>query len=199
MAPLVGAMFAFGHPISCAGASPMNTHVLLTTVGADRPGIVEDIAGWVATHGGNIEESRMAQLAGEFATIILVAGEGALAERLDDTRVAFEESARLNVFLRTVSARDIAAAAEPQLRYALHATSLDHSGIVHQVAGLLRTHGINVVSAETRRMSAPFSGAPVFVLDMAIDVPSSLPVARLRARLAEFGERENIDVTLTAE
>jgi glycine cleavage system transcriptional repressor len=175
------------------------SHVLLTTVGVDRPGIVEELAGWIAGHGGNIEDSRMAQLAGEFATLVLVAGDEGLAGRLEATRGAFEEGARLAVFVRPVTPRQLAAAGEPQLRYRLRATSIDHAGIVHQVAGLLRANGINIVSAETRRTSAPFSGAPVFVLDMEVDVPAGLPVARLRARLTEFGERENIDVVLGAE
>lgn len=175
----------------------MEPKVLITTVGTDRPGIVEDIAGWLARNGGNIEDSRMAQLGGEFATLILVGGEDGIVARLEESRGDFERESQLSVFLRPVSARG-PGGAEPLLRYQLLATSLDHTGIVHQVAGLLRTQGINIVSAETSREFAPFSGAPVFQLEMEIDIPTRVPVARLRGELAAFGERENIDVTLTA-
>ena len=51
--------------------------VVLTAVGPDRVGIVDDIAGAVSGAGCNIEESKMAVLGGEFAVIMLVSGPAA--------------------------------------------------------------------------------------------------------------------------
>lgn len=181
-----------------AEPSAERTAVLLTTVGADRPGIVEDISAWVLECGGNIEDSRMAVLGGEFATIILVSGPAELARQLEAGRAAFEQRAGLTVLLKAVApARP--APGQPALRYALQATSLDHAGIVHRITSLLRAESINIVTASTHTSSAPFTGAPVFHVKMEIDIPANVSVARLRARLGELGEEQNIDFMLKAE
>jgi glycine cleavage system regulatory protein len=46
------------------------TSLILTVIGADRPGLVEALAATIATHQGNWLESRMAHLAGKFAGIL---------------------------------------------------------------------------------------------------------------------------------
>ena len=45
---------------------------MLTVIGPDRPGLVEAIAAVIARHGANWEESRMAQLGGQFAGMLRV-------------------------------------------------------------------------------------------------------------------------------
>jgi glycine cleavage system transcriptional repressor len=171
------------------------SRLIITTIGVDRPGIVAEISGWILEHGGNIEDSRMSQLGSEFATLILVSGPADIEGRLEATRGEFERSHNLNVSTKPVSAAP-SAGATPMLRYALLATSLDHPGIVHQVAQLLRTQSVNIVSATTQTAPAPFTGAPVFQVDMEIDIPSFVSIPGLRAQLNELGMRENIDFTL---
>ena len=173
-------------------------YVLVTTAGHDRPGIVEEISQWLADQGGNIQESRMAQLGGEFATIIFVEGPADIANRLDETRAGFEAKSRLTVITRPVSASP-AAPSQPVLRYILKGTALDHPGIVAAVTRLLNRSGVNIVSAETYTTSAPFSGAPIFHFEMEVDLPSDLPARKLRAELDTQAEAENIDYTLEAE
>ena len=48
----------------------MPTSLVLTVLGEDRPGLVESLASIIAAHEGNWSESRMAQLAGQFAGIL---------------------------------------------------------------------------------------------------------------------------------
>ena len=48
------------------------TSLVMTILGADRPGVVESVAEIVNEHGANWLESRMAHLAGQFAGIVHV-------------------------------------------------------------------------------------------------------------------------------
>ena len=50
----------------------MATPFVFTFVGADQPGLVEQLSQTVAEHGGNWLESRMSELAGQFAGIVKV-------------------------------------------------------------------------------------------------------------------------------
>ena len=52
-----------------------SSHLILTAVGPDRVGLVEKISEFIARHGCNIEDSKMAVFCGEFALIVLIAGE----------------------------------------------------------------------------------------------------------------------------
>ena len=48
----------------------MQTSLVLTIIGDDRPGLVGTLSRVVADHGGSWQESQMARLAGKFAGIL---------------------------------------------------------------------------------------------------------------------------------
>src|SRR5512142_2453462 len=50
-------------------------YAVISAIGADRVGIVDDLSGIVSEGGGNIEESKMAVLGGDFAVMMLVSME----------------------------------------------------------------------------------------------------------------------------
>ena len=56
----------------------MQTSLVLTVIGPDRPGIVEQLSDQVLAVGGNWEESRMTRLAGKFAGLLRVSVDIAL-------------------------------------------------------------------------------------------------------------------------
>jgi glycine cleavage system transcriptional repressor len=178
--------------------APEKEFILVTTVGTDRPGIVEDISGWIFEAEGNIEDSCMSLLGGEFATIVLVSGENGLLSSLEKTLKEFQKNKEFTIFLKAVS-ENPQTQEKPVLRYLLHATSLDHPGIVHKVSQLLSSKGINIILAQTQTVSAPFSGAPSFHLEMQIDIPASVSINTVREELKDLGDSKNIDFTLSAE
>ena len=49
-----------------------NVSLVMTLIGKDRPGLVASLAAIIDRHGGNWEESRMVELAGEFAGLLHV-------------------------------------------------------------------------------------------------------------------------------
>jgi glycine cleavage system regulatory protein len=60
----------------------MRTSLIVTVIGEDRPGIVDQISDVVLAAGANWEESRMARLAGKFAGILRVSVDPARAADL---------------------------------------------------------------------------------------------------------------------
>lgn len=171
--------------------------LLITAVGPDRPGIVDDLSGWIFESGLNIEESRMTQLGGEFAILMLVSDPEGKGTDLESRRDAFEASSGLTLFIHAARPGPLPSG-QPVLPYALTATALDHPGIVHRVTRLLRSHSINIVEAGTRTTPAPFTGTPIFRLDIEMDIPAGVSLARLREELRALGEQENIDFDLNA-
>ena len=57
-------------------------YVVITAVGDDRTGIVNELSNEILNDGGNIEDSRMAVLGGAFSLIMLVTGEQTAIDKL---------------------------------------------------------------------------------------------------------------------
>jgi glycine cleavage system transcriptional repressor len=172
--------------------SRAESHLVLTAVGPDRPGIVNAISSLVDAAGANIEDSRMAILGGEFALLMLVSGpEAAVA---DVEREAPRLEAELG--LRLLSKRTRPEAPRDFLPYSLRVTGLDRPGIVRVVADLLARRGINVASLESRVTYAPLSGTALFALEAELEVPSELALSELRREVQKLADEENLDLAL---
>ena len=71
--------------------------LVLTAIGDDRAGLVDALAGAVASHGGNWHKSHMARLAGKFAGIVLVTVPDPRADALVDALDALEAGGLLQI------------------------------------------------------------------------------------------------------
>jgi len=80
--------------------------------------------------------------------------------------------------------------------YAVDVVSLDHQGIVYNLANFFATHNIEIADVATRSYSAAHTGAPMFAVQMAINVPSSIHIAQLREEFLELSDRLNLDAIL---
>ena len=102
----------------------MNESLVMALIGKDRPGLVKSLAAVVEEHGGNWQESRMVQLAGEFAGLLRVE---APSNRVDGLLAALAELEDLTVTVeRARSAPEDAATRLLKLEL----VGQDHPGIV---------------------------------------------------------------------
>lgn len=169
--------------------------LILTAVGPDRPGIVGELTAHLHTAGANLLDSRMVNLRGEFAMMILLeAAEGSI-EKLRRDLPATGESMRLRI---TATPQDPPSLAKPisGMRYILKTYSLDQPGIVARVSSVLRGLGVNIEELEARQESAPFDGSPLFQTEMRLTVPPTVPLGQLRSQLEAVGNELNCDVDL---
>jgi glycine cleavage system transcriptional repressor len=177
-----------------ASESPLTGHAILTATGEDRPGLVEEISEFIFDRGGSIQESRMANLAGQFAIIALVTGgEGAL-ERIRGELPALEAQAAIEARLEPVVPR--ATVTAPRSTYRIEGRALDQPGLVHEVADVLRGFHVNIETLETNVVPAPVTGAPLFEMALVVSVPADVSVADLRAGLERVCEPLNIEWAL---
>ena len=54
----------------------MRRHLVMTFVGPDQIGIVDRVTRMILEYDGNVEESRMTRLGGEFAMLLLISVPG---------------------------------------------------------------------------------------------------------------------------
>jgi glycine cleavage system transcriptional repressor len=167
--------------------------VVLSAVGPDRVGIVDDIAAAVSGAGCNIEESKMAVLGGEFALIMLVSGPAPAVQSVSVSLPALGDRMGLRV---ACTPTHEPRAGEKGRPYLLKAVSLDTPGIVHSVTAVLRSHAINIEDLETETAAAPWTGAPMFRLTAHLVIGPDVSVGGLKEELSRLQQEHDLDIVL---
>ena len=167
--------------------------LIITAVGPDRPGIVGELTGHLHSAGGNIIDSRMVNLRGEFAMMILLeCGEN---DATGMTRDLPAVGKTIGLTL-TVIPQITAAKVSEGLRYRLKTYSMDQPGIVARLTNLLRAHGVNIEELSAWQESAAFAGSPLFMTEMTLTIPPAVALRKLRAELENLCTELNCDVDL---
>jgi glycine cleavage system transcriptional repressor len=168
------------------------SHAILTALGTDRPGLVDEISRFIFDSGGNIEDSRMVNLRGQFAIMLLVGGPDETLGKLKDGLAGFAKASGLHVEMRSLSETPSTTTGAAR-RYRLVATAVDQPGIVHRISHTLRQMLVNIESLETHFTPSPYTGAPLFEMELTLSVPAAVAVAQLRQNLAATCDALNVD------
>jgi glycine cleavage system transcriptional repressor len=161
----------------------------ITVLGHDRPGIIADATGALAGLGLNLEDSTMTLLRGQFAMMLLCAGD-ASADAIRDALAPLTADGTLGVEVREVAAEEPAAAAGPS--YVLTVHGGDRPGIVSSVVGAVAAAGGNITDLTTRLAGA------LYLLVAEVDVPSSVDPDALATSLRAVGADLGVEVSLRA-
>ena len=173
----------------------MSDYLVISAIGQDRPGIVDEVSAFVLAGQCNVEDSRMAVLGGDFALIMLVAGDQNAVKNLAQYLPELGEKSSLTIVSRLAGAKS-APKAVTAIPYNLKAVGTDHSGIVHNIAHLLAGMSINVESAETSTSRPEGSAKPIFSMNMKLAAPSTLTVQQVRTELAKLSEELNLEISI---
>jgi glycine cleavage system transcriptional repressor len=158
--------------------------IVISAIGNDRAGVVQDLTKVILSCGGNIEESRMTTLGSEFAMLLLVSGNWHTLSRLEKDLDKLCEDGHLQVSIKKTGAKPV------------DVVALDQQGIVFNLANFFTTRDIEIADVATRSYAAAHTGAHMFAVQMAVNVPSSLHVAQLREEFLELCDRLNLDAIL---
>jgi glycine cleavage system transcriptional repressor len=145
---------------------PEVPELAVTAIGADRPGIIARVTGVLLEHGGNLEDSSMTILGGQFAIMLLVSTDRP-AEELRDALVAATEDLGLVV---TVAPVGPGAQSRPPT-HLLSVYGSDRPGIVHEVTSVLAEAGVNVTDLTTRVLDGE---RPVYAMMLEISLPDGV-------------------------
>jgi glycine cleavage system regulatory protein len=170
----------------------MQTSLVMTVIGRDRPGLVDSVAAVVTEYGGNWLESRMSRLGGQFAGILRV-------------EVPREKEAALAFALKGLEKRGLAIVVHPDesepaesgaQQKLLEIVGQDRPGIVSQISHALASFGVNVEELETECASAAMSGEMLFKARARLSIPQSCDTAAIRQKLEKIAEDLIVEISL---
>ncbi|VVD96395.1 glycine cleavage system protein R [Pandoraea terrigena] len=170
----------------------MTTSLILNVIGPDRPGLVNAIADRASASGANWLESRLANLAGQFAGIIHLQVPDEHADALSQALQALETQG-----LRIAVTRAQSAAADPAARtLQLDLIGQDHPGIVKEISHVLFSRGISIDELATQCVEGSMSGGTLFHATARLHVPASVSTESLRETLESLADDLMVDVEL---
>ncbi len=170
--------------------------LIVSALGPDRPGIVGELTARIHEAGGNLLDSRMVNLRGEFAVLILLECPEDAAAKLVRELPAAGEAIGLQLSVRPQQAESKPIGG---MRYRLKTYSLDQPGIVARLSKVLTGYGVNIEELIARQDSAPFDGGPLFTTEMRLTIPGTVPLRKLRDELEALCHELNCDVDLDPE
>ena len=129
----------------------MTQLIVISAIGTDRTGVVQDLTKVILGCGGNIEQSRMTTLGSEFAMLL---------------------------FLRNGS------------------SGWTVTG--NEFRGQIQSSDIEIADVLTSSYAAAHTGAPMYSVQMTVNVPSSQYVAQLRNEFYDLCDELNLDGVIEA-
>ncbi|KQZ85762.1 amino acid-binding ACT protein [Microbacterium sp. Root166] len=168
------------------------TTLVLTLVGDDRAGLVAAVADVVDAHGGNWEDSQLAELSGAFAGIVQISVEPASADALRAALSGLDGLLTVTVHSSEKTGSD--AAAPRQLTIGVLGN--DRPGIVREISSVLRAHDVSIDRMTTGTRDAAMYGGRLFEATVSARVPASVDLAEVKAELERLATEIQVDVTL---
>ena len=160
----------------------MHSTVILSVIGADRPGLTEALAVAVQAAGGNWLESRLTRLGGSYVGSVLVELPADALEILRD-KAAHVDAAGLKVTIATASQ------AEPPAGTPLDLSLVgqDRPGIVKSLADRAQRFGAEA-----------WSGNQLFRATLALRVPAGISAAAVQDALEAISGEIMVDFTVVS-
>ena len=166
----------------------MLTDLIVTFVGDDRQGIVQELSQRVTQNGGNWLESRMSRMAGKFAGIARIAIEPSHVERLSKELMAIDG---LSTLLEPAKGSDEDLS---MLAFSMSIIGPDRPGIMSEITAALLKKQVNLAEVDTRVGPAPMSGEHTFFAEVNILVPPEVSMAALETTLNQVADDLAVDI-----
>jgi glycine cleavage system transcriptional repressor len=135
----------------------------------------------------------MTALGSEFAMLLLVSGNWHTLAKLESELKKLEEQAGLSIILRRTEARP---ERSDMLPYAVDVVCLDQPGIVYNLASFFASREIDIAELNTRSYAAAHTGAPMFSVQMTVNIPGNLQISVLRDEFMDFCDHLNLDAIM---
>jgi glycine cleavage system regulatory protein len=141
--------------------------LILTVIGQDKAGLVEQLATVISSHQGNWMASNLSHLGGYFAGILQLE---VPEEHLQTLTTELERMTDLDIKIQ----QGLEAQINPEKQLQFVITGNDRPGIVRELSSVMKHKGANIVHFESSKQSAPNWGVPLFHAIATVELPAGL-------------------------
>lgn len=168
-------------------------HLVISVLGADQPGIVNDLCKFIVHCGCSVTDSRMTVLGNEFVAYLLLNGTWNAIAKLETGLPTFEHKHDIKISARRTQSR----IAQPDyLPYSIYIIAIEQPNTLHKITQFFTEQEINIHDFYTSTYKAPYSETPMLAISLAITLAKSQLMADFRENLMLFCDDHNLDVVL---
>jgi glycine cleavage system regulatory protein len=172
----------------------MQTTLVITVLGPDKPGLVKSLSKTLNQFQGSWTESRMAHLAGKFAGILQVS---LPVDQIDALTTALNElqSDSLKIQIEKTVEDTVV---KPDKILTLGLLGQDRPGIIHDITQQLGTLNVNIEELESHIKEASMSGEILFSAELKLGLPQGVSTEAVQDILEDMSDQFMIDVMFSS-
>jgi glycine cleavage system transcriptional repressor len=168
-------------------------YLAISAIGADRPGIADDLCKHAVHCGCNILDTRMTTLGTEFVANLLLSGAWSAIAKFEAGIPTFEKKNDLKINCRRTQPRS---SQRDRLPYSIYIIAMELPGIVQKITHFFAAQQINIHDFHLNTYTAPHSETQMLSLNLAVTVAKNQLLADFRENLMVFCDDHNLDVVL---
>ena len=164
-------------------------NVVITFVGNDKLGLVDQLAQLIVTHKGNWLGSSMSHLAGQFAGIIEVE-----LPELELAKFSLEVATIDDLSITIQQGHGTASEIEPEELLNISIVCNDRHGIIQEITQALHAVDANIEQLGSQLESAANTGQMLFRANIVALLPEHSSIEQLQESIEKIGDDMMVDV-----
>tara|TARA_B100000401_G_scaffold427860_1_gene359871 strand:- start:597 stop:1094 length:498 start_codon:yes stop_codon:yes gene_type:complete len=161
--------------------------IIITAIGIDKPGLVDQISSIINDNDGNIENSKMVKIENQFAMII----DFYCSKNLDTIKTKLGNIEGLEITYKPVQ---MSKEYNKINQYLI--SGADNQGIIKKVSSFLSKNNINIIELNTFVQLAPITGSPLFNMEITISYNDNHNIDKIYSKLSKLCENLNLDIKI---
>ncbi|MGB0894098.1 MAG: glycine cleavage system protein R [Parashewanella sp.] len=166
----------------------MTKNLVVTAMGADRPGIVSQIARLASDCDCDIVDSRVALFGNEFTFAFMLSGSWAAIAKIESTLPALSAELELLTIMKRTSTHTPTHFAS---RIEATFSGQDQRGTMKAITEFLAEKSLDLASMKSHAETA--NGEPTQQIQLSINVPNNLPLDTLESDITAFAHSLSLD------
>ncbi len=170
-------------------AAAMNSYLVITALGADRPNVVNQFTQSLTNCGGNILDTRMTTLGSEFGIMLLVEGSWGAIAKIETNLPMIEQKLGMSANMRRTSMPQLL---KKTMTYLIHAVTIDREGILNDLAQFFTMQDINIEDINAHTYNA-HNGTRMSSVTMNVNISVNMHIPTLRDKFTLYCDALNLD------
>ncbi len=167
----------------------MSSHLVISAIAPNKPGIANEISSLVTQCGCNILESKMKAMGQTFSLVLMAQGEWNAIAKLE--HVLPTKASTMGMI--TMMQRTELAPPKPELPYRVKIIALDNAGITKEITSFFAKQNINIQEMSCNTYTSPHTGARVGLIKLTVSFPTTHAVSEIRENFNQFCKKTNLD------
>lgn len=171
----------------------MDNFLVITALGKNGSGNLDQLVRSIKDCGCNINESRLSVMGSETAIFMQLSGPWDAIAKIEDTLPKLGKRLDIKITSNRTTQGNIR---DNLMPYAIDVVAIDHIGIVYEIVNFIHENKISIQDMSTNTYRIDNSATTMFSMHMVINIPANTSISSIRGDFMDFCDRLNLDGVL---